>query len=236
MLSVADETPNLIRDPKKLRAIAHPLRWKLIELIAVEGTATATRCAEVLGESVASCSYHLNMLAKYGYIEEAPGGQGREKPWQLTSYEQSWSAEGMDTEGQLAVEAVTDAFLDNEFARLRQFDRRRSLLPKEWREALGMTGVLTFLTAEETQALKEELREVANRYVDRLEDPSKRPEGSRPVRIFLAVAAHPGSTEPSSAQPGSAQPGSTQPGSTQPGSTQPGSTQPGSTPPDSTQR
>jgi hypothetical protein len=70
-------------DPRALRALAHPLRWQLIDLIGSETTATATRCAEVLGESVASCSYHLGVLGKYGYIELVPGREGKEKPWQL---------------------------------------------------------------------------------------------------------------------------------------------------------
>jgi hypothetical protein len=51
LLVVADRA-----DPKTLRALAHPLRWRLIDLIDSEATATATRCAEILGESVASCS------------------------------------------------------------------------------------------------------------------------------------------------------------------------------------
>jgi hypothetical protein len=54
----------------RLRALAHPLRWKLFGIVGREGTATATRCAELTGESVASCSYHLGML---GYVEQVPG-------------------------------------------------------------------------------------------------------------------------------------------------------------------
>src|SRR5207248_1770299 len=54
----------------RLRALAHPLRWKLFDIVFREGTATATRCAELTGESGASCSYHLNILGKYGYIEQ----------------------------------------------------------------------------------------------------------------------------------------------------------------------
>ena len=72
-------------DPRALRALAHPLRWRLIDLIDSESTATATRCAEVLGESVASCSYHLGILGKYGYLELVPGQAGKEKPWRLAS-------------------------------------------------------------------------------------------------------------------------------------------------------
>src|ERR1044072_1335256 len=81
---MAEETRH-ITDPKALRAMAHPLRWQLLEILAGEGTATATQCAQETGESVANCSYHLNLLAKYDYVEKAEGGQGREKPWRLVS-------------------------------------------------------------------------------------------------------------------------------------------------------
>ena len=104
-------------DPKALRALAHPLRWKLIDLIGSETTATATRCAEVLGESVASCSYHIGMLAKYGYIEQVPERAGREKPWRLTSPDQDLRPLGLDVEGELAAEAALEVFLDHETER-----------------------------------------------------------------------------------------------------------------------
>jgi hypothetical protein len=64
--------------------------------VASEESATATRCAEVLGESVASCSYHLGILAKYGYIEPVPGQPGREKPWRVIQFRQDLTAEGLD--------------------------------------------------------------------------------------------------------------------------------------------
>jgi hypothetical protein len=43
----------------------------------------------VLGQSVASCSYHLGILGKYGYIELVPGQAGKEKPWRLASQQQN---------------------------------------------------------------------------------------------------------------------------------------------------
>jgi hypothetical protein len=86
-------------DPKALRALAHPLRWQLLDLIGSETTATATRCAEVLGESVASCSYHLGILGKYGYIELVPGRAGKEKPWRLASREQNLVPDGLGYRG-----------------------------------------------------------------------------------------------------------------------------------------
>src|SRR5258708_10398512 len=71
-----------ITDPKALRALAHPIRMSLIGLLRTEGPLTATRAAELLGESSASCSFHLRQLAQYGMAEEAPGGQRTERPWQ----------------------------------------------------------------------------------------------------------------------------------------------------------
>lgn len=92
-------------DPQALRALAHPLRWKLIDVLEREGDATATRCAELTGESVASCAYHLGILAKYGYVEASPGRTGREKPWRLTGQEQRIGNDDReDIDGELAAQ------------------------------------------------------------------------------------------------------------------------------------
>ena len=72
-----------VTDPHRIRALAHPLRLALLELLG-DGPATATECAASTGDSVASCSFHLRMLAKYGWIEPAER-RGREKPWQLVT-------------------------------------------------------------------------------------------------------------------------------------------------------
>jgi hypothetical protein len=176
-------------DPKALRALAHPLRWQLIDLLGSEGTATATRCAEVLGESVASCSYHLGILAKYGYVEEVPGRTGREKPWRLASTRQDLGSGGLDTEGQLAAEAATEAFLDHEFARTKQRLHRKSLEPEQWQPTLN--GVSTWLTEAEYAEVKRELHALLERHARDIMDPSLRPEGSREVRLFIAASAAP---------------------------------------------
>src|SRR5579862_8518083 len=73
-----------ISDPKAIRALAHPLRLDLLELLSATGPATAAHCGRVLGQSQASCSFHLRQLAKYGFVEEAvPGKDKRERRWQV---------------------------------------------------------------------------------------------------------------------------------------------------------
>jgi hypothetical protein len=157
----------------------------MIKLIGSEETATATRCAEVLGESVASCSYHLNMLAKYDFVEEAEGGQGREKPWKLVSRDQSFSSEGLDEEGQLAAEAATEAFLEQEFESIRTANRRSYREPEEWRDALNLRSTSFYVTAAEGIELITKIGELLDGYQDRWEKPEQRPEGARQLRVFL---------------------------------------------------
>jgi len=178
-------------DPLALRALAHPVRWKLIDLVGSEHSATATRCAELLGESVASCSYHLGILAKYGYIELVPGQAGREKPWRLTSYRQELSAKGLGVEGELAAEAATEAFLDHELARTKDRLRRRDLEPAEWRDACGLLGSSMWVTAGELREISDQLTQIALRNEDRNDDPGKRPEGTREARVFFSTSVAP---------------------------------------------
>src|SRR5579862_8284461 len=82
---VPGRTVTRLTDPRALRAYAHPIRMKLVGLLRTEGPLTATRAAELLGESSASMSFHLRQLAKYGLVEEAGGGKGRERPWRSTA-------------------------------------------------------------------------------------------------------------------------------------------------------
>lgn len=183
-------------DPVALRALAHPLRWKLIDVLGSEGSATATRCAEVLGESVASCSYHLGILAKYGYIELIPGRSGREKPWRLTRQDQELSAEGLDESGALAAQAAMDVFLDHELARIKDRLRRQDLEPAEWRDASHIAGSSVWVTATELQEIKDQFLQIASRYYDRFDDPARRPAGAREARIFTTTSVAPRPVRP----------------------------------------
>src|ERR1700761_9081023 len=80
-----------LTDPRALRAYAHPVRMKLVGLLRTEGPLTATRAGELLGESSGTTSFHLRQLAKYGLVEEAGGGTGREKPWRATTTSTAFS-------------------------------------------------------------------------------------------------------------------------------------------------
>jgi hypothetical protein len=183
---MADEIKR-ITDPKALRAMAHPLRWQLLEIVSREGSATATQCAEETGESVANCSYHLNLLAKYHYIETAEGGKGREKPWRVVSHHQQISTEDLtDDDTRLAAQAASSAFLDYELALIKDRSLRAHLQPPEWRAVLGIDNTNEFLTPAEVEEMRVEVRKMMDRFSERRKDPAKRPAGARSVNLFFA--------------------------------------------------
>ncbi|MEU5216024.1 helix-turn-helix domain-containing protein [Streptomyces sp. NPDC020807] len=180
------EQPRSIRltDPRALRAYAHPLRMTLVGLLRSSGPFTATRAAELTGESVASCSYHLRILAKYGLVEEAPGGRGREKPWRATARYTEWPDHSEDTAVAQAADALNAAVMELHFARVTRAMANRHALPKEWREAERFGDSLLYLTPAELVALDERIDELIRPYEDRAADPSLRPVGARGVSIL----------------------------------------------------
>lgn len=180
-----------LSDAKALRAMAHPVRWKLLEIVKREGTATATQCAQETGESVATCSYHLNMLAKYDFVEHAEGGQGREKPWRTVYQSQGWSDVGLDQESELAAEAASNAFYEYEFDLAKERLRTGSAEPDDWREAIGAHSTNEWLTPAEVAEMRAELEAVMGRFRERLDSRDARPPDARAVHFFLNVSVAP---------------------------------------------
>lgn len=176
----------VLRDPKAIRALAHPLRLALLEVLGGEGTATATRCAEVTGESVASCSFHLRALAQHGMIERALS-EGRERPWRLAAPTQMIEPTA-DEQISTANAALMDFFLDHEVNRIRTWRDRQENEAPPWRDAGHFLGATAWLTVDELARLHAELNDVVERFfLDRLAEDSRRPE-ARPVRLLLATS------------------------------------------------
>ena len=159
----------------------------IIELLSVEGPMTATQLADRLDESPANCSWHLRKLAEHDFIEEAAGGTGRQRPWQVRHLGMSW-AEGDDAApdelragqalSRMLLERWVDRFLDAS-------EREEGTV---WRDSAGLSQNVAWLTAEELAALTSRLQEVAGTYADRL-GTGVRPEGSRLCEIVAWGAA-----------------------------------------------
>lgn len=172
-----------ITDPKALRALAHPIRMSLIGLLRTEGPLTATRAAELLGESSATTSFHLRQLAKYGMAEEAPGGQGRERPWQATTM--STDVPDFPDDAQLAAAGAMyrAVMAERYYEWLKRWLDQRPIEPGDWQRADFMGDRLLYLTSDELVDLGEKMRDVFDEYVDRTARPELRPPDSRLIAV-----------------------------------------------------
>ncbi|NDL59350.1 ArsR/SmtB family transcription factor [Phytoactinopolyspora mesophila] len=179
-----------ITDPQRLRALAHPLRAELLDVLRIEGQATATRCAELTGESVASCSFHLRMLAKYGYIEPAEQ-QGREKPWRLAIHSFTATADFEDQASIYALREVATLAIDQAAQRVREWLARGPEEPLEWIQASTISTSVFWATAEELAEVSQALSELTDRFKARNADPSLRPAGARVARLLGAITVDP---------------------------------------------
>ncbi len=182
---MADET--VINDPERVRALAHPIRLALLEVLETRGEHTATQCAEAIGESVASCSFHLRILAKYGFIE--PGERrGREKPWRSASRSRSARPDFDDPASVRAVGALAELTLLRETERIRDFLANIHRLPPEFRDSsVGMLKSVFWATPEELAELSRDLQELMGRFSGRSERPELRPEGARQATLFATL-------------------------------------------------
>lgn len=174
-----------ISDPKAMRALAHPLRIQLLEMVVARGRATATELAEALGQSPANCSFHLRKLAEYGYLERVDGATGREKPWRVPDPTQDFVTDPDDPESQLASTAVIAAVREWDMARMQAADGRPN--PPAWRGATFQHGATMIVTPDEARAIGRALNELLAPYHERLTDPSLRPAGAGAVRLFAAT-------------------------------------------------
>ena len=181
----APQSELTVTDPKAMRALAHPVRMALLELFEVSPTLTATRASEALGESPANCAFHLRTLAKYGFVEEAGGGRGRERPWRRVPKSISVSSAGQrDPQARMAAEVLGSAYLDRWLDRIRRAFAARAW-PGEWDEAATASDSVRFLTPGEAVEMAAELRQVIDRYRDRTYDPASRPQGVLPFDINI---------------------------------------------------
>jgi len=171
---MAETLPVRPMDAAQLRALAHPLRLQLLEVLHSEGPATATQLARRLGESSGATSYHLRALHRAGMVEEAEQKNARERWWQRSpdhrmvpnSVPQGASATER-AELQAAHAQLESVLVDRDENAMRRWMEVRYDLPLEWQDAQWIGNFRMWATAAEVQdfvqtviALAEPLRKV----------------------------------------------------------------------------
>jgi DNA-binding transcriptional ArsR family regulator len=178
--------PSTLRltEPAQMRAMAHPLRLRLLGLLRSDGPATATVLAKRLAVSPALASYHLRQLAAHGFIEEAPdlGRDGKQRWWRASHERTSWSTvEFLDTPERVAAEQALGREIAHAHAsRAAEWVTDAPSWPTEWVDASNMSDWLLELTAEELKEMSEELEATIEWWAAR-----PRREGSEMVQAIV---------------------------------------------------
>ncbi|HEY3562129.1 MAG TPA: helix-turn-helix domain-containing protein [Kribbella sp.] len=183
----------LLDDPLAIRALAHPVRLDLQSLLGREGPLTAAEAARRLGISQALASHHLRQLAKYDFVEPAPGKDNRERPWRRVSTSQSWRDAVRTPEGAAAADVLEQLLAERALEQLGQWQQQRSAEDEIWRENAGIGQSGFYLTGEELSELVTQIDALIQRWVDErpIDDKSTRPPGSRYVSITQIVTIPP---------------------------------------------
>jgi DNA-binding transcriptional ArsR family regulator len=180
----------LVTEAAVLRAVAHPLRRRLLDVLHVDGPSTASTLAEATDQAVGNVSHHLKVLHQAGFIEEVPelAKDRRERWWRSARRNWAWSQSHVD-EGPAGAEvARSTTALEIQ----RQFDKALAWLDApadvraRWADADFVSSSWLKLTPEELAEFGEELFALVRRWSDR-----DRPDGPGRESVFFFAHAVP---------------------------------------------
>jgi DNA-binding transcriptional ArsR family regulator len=165
-----------------LRALSHPTRLKLLQLLRLEGPATATRLAEELKLNTGATSYHLRQLAEHGFIvEDSERGDGRDRWWKaahastLADLDSRTTEEEAET-GEAYLHTVALMYTET----LMQYAQERRYLPAVWQKASTTSDWHFRLTPERAEEMVNALWKVIEQWSEREE-----PEGTPDAGDFV---------------------------------------------------
>ena len=191
-------------DLESLKALAHPLRVKIFDVLSTYGSFTASGLAERLGESSGATSYHLRQLEKHGFVREVEGrGVGRERWWERTPGGISIGpVQARQTSaGREASQLVMREWSNTRERNLSEFLQRGfDELPEKWGESSMVSLTNVFVTAEELGEFSARYMAIVSEFAD--QHRHQKTPGSRPVQIqFHAFPVMDGEEIPSDDTP-----------------------------------
>ena len=183
-----DLTRIQLREAGPMRALAHPVRLRILGMLRVDGPATVGMLAERTGEAAGSVSYHVSTLAKHGFVEPAPelARDRRERWWRAAHEVTSWRTEEFldDPERHAASDAMRRAVLEAYHRELLGALEAEPSLEPEWVAASDSSDGGAHLTLDEFRELSAELEALREKWWGYGRTP--RP-GTRPVRWITHV-------------------------------------------------
>lgn len=190
-------------DAGALKALAHPLRVRIYDLLSERGPQTASSLASLIGETSGATSYHLRALAAKDLIREVEGrGTGRERWWERPKGRINLPGPDQQTTpaNRAAAQIVTSEFFRLRHQTLMEYlNRDVSGESEEWKDAgLVMTTMLD-LTPEQMAELKQQLTDVVDAAIERYRGQESMP-GTRRVTLRAEIFDLPVSGRPTTGE------------------------------------
>lgn len=162
-----------------VRALAHPLRMRILGTLRVDGPSTSTALAERLETNTGATSYHLRQLADVGLVEEDDRDEGGRRRWWKASHESmSWrdTEHDDDPEARAAADWLIRSSHRNYGQWVDDWHHARTQWPVEWRDASDQSDFGIRVKPDRLAELNKRIGELINSY----DDPD---EGAEPVAI-----------------------------------------------------
>jgi DNA-binding transcriptional ArsR family regulator len=188
-MSFTPEQPRLT-SPAALRALGHTTRLRILARLQLHGDSTPTECAEDVGESPSSCSYHLRELAKHGFVEEVPSADGRERRWRARAASIDFDAGAdADEEFQAASALARAALLELSDESVRAYLARERSFSPAWREAASFIHSTVVATPAELEEIVHRIQEVLEPFMQSARP--RIPRGARAVELSIRAVPKP---------------------------------------------
>lgn len=148
-------------DAGALKALAHPLRVRIYDILSERGPQTASTLAKLIGETSGATSYHLRALAAHDLIQEVSDrGTARERWWERPKGRISLPGpdQAATPSGRAAAQIVTsEFFLLRHRALMDYLNRPASETPAGWEDAGLVATTMLDLTPEQMAELKDDI-------------------------------------------------------------------------------
>ncbi|HEV2887968.1 MAG TPA: winged helix-turn-helix domain-containing protein [Jatrophihabitans sp.] len=179
----------VLRDPRAIKALAHPARLAVIDELFAGRKLTATECGEIAGLSASAMSYHLRALEKWGIVRRSEAtGDGRERPWEAAG--NTLTVDSAEPRASAAGEAILIA---------RQLDKQRAEIlgwisgqddeSASWYDSTVIGSGVYWLSHEEAKRIGDRLSEVIAEIPRRTA--AEAPAGAHLVRVAHSIVPIP---------------------------------------------
>jgi DNA-binding transcriptional ArsR family regulator len=183
----------VVPDATGLKALAHPVRLRILGLLRLDGPATASGLAERLGLNSGATSYHLRHLERHGFVlEEAALGNGRDRWWRAAHASTRTARAELTAEEREATDAFGQAIALLHTEEVQRAVEERPLLPEEWRVA----STLSDWHLQLTPARARELTDTLDRLVSTWDEDPPGGDGTQPFTVIVHAFPRPGHVPP----------------------------------------